>query len=240
MSENEVVDYEQILAELAKKQAKLEKPVGANIGTRAGILTYNGDPVPENKLDVVVVASMFTNLYYEDGFDPDDPKNPVCYAYSETGENMMPHPSAWKPQADKCEDCPHNKWKSDPKGGRGKACKNTRSLAVIPANVLPDNVATCEMAVLKPPVTSVKAWQMYTQKCEMLYHRPTLGILTKIGTVPDVKSQFKLTFTDVGLVPVEAIKSVLDRVPQAKELLIKVYDKNDETPPEETKKSKKF
>lgn len=225
---NDLVNYEDLLAGMAQGAAKLERPSGASIGTRAGVLTYAGSPVAGNKLDVIVVASVHTNTYYDQKYDPNNIANPVCFSYSESGEDMVPHPASSKPQHTDCATCPMNQWGSDPNGGRGKACKNGRALAVIPANTKPEDIATAEMAILRPPVTSIKNWQMYVQKVVALYRRPPLGVVTQIGTVPDQKSQFKVTFTDIGAVEADKIKGILDRVPEALTVCQKVYEGNAE------------
>lgn len=238
-SENALVDYEKLLKDMAEASTKVERPTGASIGTRAGVLTYNGNPCAGNKLDVIVVASVHSNLFYEGKFDPDNPTNPVCFAYSEDGNNMAPHPEASKPQHENCTDCPHNKWKSDPDGGKGKACKNVRTLAVIPADTKAEELPTAEIAILRPPVTSIKNWQMYVQKVAALYNRPPLAIVTQIATVPDIKSQFKVTFTDMGVVDIGRIKGLIERVPSALEVCKKVYEPNAEPTPEEAEKANK-
>lgn len=251
MSESkELVNYDELLAEMAKQSTAVERPTGASIGTRAGVLTYNGNPCAGNKLDVIVVASAFANLYYDKKFDADHLTSPVCFAYGvqEPGETaadveakMAPHPASAKPQAERCSECPRNAWKSDPDGGKGKACKNTRSLAVIPAGTKPEEIATAEIAILRPPVTSVKAWQMYVQKCDALYKRPPLAVITQVGSVPDQKTQYKLTFTDMAVVDKGMIKGLIDRIPAAIETACKVYDPPEEEPAEEGEaKAKKF
>lgn len=237
---NEIVNYEDKLAALAKAASKTERPAGANIGTRAGVLTYNGTPIPGNKLDVIVLASVHANTFYEGAFDPQNMASPVCFAYAEDGENMVPHPASTNKQSDNCASCPKNQWNSDPKGGKGKACKNSRSLAVIPAGTKPADVATCEIAVLRPPVTSVKNWQMYVQKCGALYARPPLAVLTQVGTVPDQTSQFKLTFTDTGVVDNAMVGPLLDRVPYALEVAQKIYEPNVKQEDPKNAKAKKF
>lgn len=240
MSESkEIVDYEALLKNMAEAATKVERPTGASIGTRAGVLTHNGNPCAGNKLDVIVLASVHTNLLYEGKFDPDNPTNPVCFAYSEDGNDMAPHPEASKPQHENCMDCQWNKWKSDPDGGKGKACKNVRTIAVIPADTKPEDLPTCEIAILRTPVTSVKNWQMYVQKCSALYNRPPLALITQIGTVPDQKSQFKVTFTDKGVVDKSMFKGLIDRVPAALEICKKVYEPNAEPTPEEAEKANK-
>lgn len=222
----DIVNYEEMLGQLAKEATQVEKPSGSSIGTRAGVLSYNGQPVPGNKLDVIVIAATHTNLFYEDKYDPNNMTNPVCFAYSESGQDMKPHPNSAKPQHDNCDLCPRNQWGSDPDGGRGKACKNSRSLGLIPATTAAEDIPTAEIAVLKLPVMSVKNWQMYVQKCAALHNRPPLGLVTRIGTVPDQKSQFRVTFEDVKDVDISAIKPLLDRRGAVQELLEKPYDAN--------------
>lgn len=237
---NEIVDYEALLADMAKASTTIERPSGSTIGIKSGILSYNGNPVQGNKLDVIVIASVHSNLYYEGRYDPNNLEAPVCFAYSVDGEGMAPHPASAKPQHENCAGCPMNAWKSDPDGGRGKACKNGRTLAVIPAGTKPEDVPTAEIAILKPPVTSVKNWQMYVQKLGALFNRPPLAMITQIGSVPDAKSQFKITFTDMGAVDREMLKPLIDRVPAALEVCQKVYEAQDKEPKAPVKENGKF
>jgi hypothetical protein len=228
------------LAAMAKKASQVEKPTGSTIGVRAGVLSYNGTAVQNNKLDVIVVASTHANLFYEGEFDPNNLANPVCWAYSDDGENMVPSAASTKRQADSCAECPQNKWGSDPKpGSKGKACKNVRALGLIHASTKAEDIPTAEIAVLKLPVMSVKNWQNYVQKCTALHNRPPLGVLTQIGTVPDQKSQFRITFQDLGLVELANIGALIDRVDAAAELLKKDYEANAE-PGEAKPANKKF
>lgn len=247
----EIVDYEKLLADMAQSAASLERPVGASISTRGGVLSYNGSPVPNNKLDVIVIASVFANTLYEGKFDPNNMSSPVCFAYGvqeqgETAEQveakMVPHPASTKPQNSDCKTCPNNRWGSDPDGGRGKACKNGRSLAIIPASTPPEAVITAEIAILRPPVTSIKNWQTYTQKLAAVYKRPPLAVITQVGTVPDQKSQFKVTFDDKGMVDVSMLKPLIERVPAALEICQKVYEASDGVPAarEPEKEGRKF
>jgi len=238
---SEIVNYDEELARLAKRAGEIERPSGLTIGTRAGVLTYNGNPCPDNKLDVIVVASVHANTLYEGKFDPNNLTSPVCFAYSEDGgPDMAPHPASSKPQCSTCAECWANQWKSDPDGGRGKACKNTRSLAVIPASTRPEDIATAEIAILKPPVTSVNNWQMYVQKCGALYKSPPLALITRVGSVPDQKSQYKLTFTDIGVVDRSMLGGLIARIPAALEIAQKVYDPPTERAAETASKPAKF
>lgn len=224
----ELANYDEMLAAMAKKATAIEKPTTSNIGTKAGILTYNGTPVPENKLNVIVIASTHANLYYEGAYDEKNPTNPVCYAYSEDGEGMRPHPKSSKPQHTDCASCQWNAWESDPSGGRGKACKNTRRLAVIPADTTVVDLPTAEIATMQLPVTSVKVWAQYVNKLSTLFARPPLGVYTTIGSVPDRQTTFKLTFLNGPLVDVSMIMPLVQKAEVAQEQLERVYDANPE------------
>lgn len=242
----ELVNYEELLSSMAAVTAATERPSGTTISTRAGVLSYNGQPCPDNKLSCIVIASVHSNTLYEGRFDPNNLSSPICFAYSETGEGMAPHPASAKPQHDNCDTCPNNQWGSDPDGGRGKACKNGRSLALIPANTSPDAVPTAEIAILKPPVTSVKNYQQYVQTVAAMYNRPPLGVITEVGTVPDAKSQYKVTFKEKGPLDISMIKPILDRIPAALDTCQKIYEASSEPSSEPTDqtpnstKSKKF
>ncbi len=234
----EIVNYEELLANMAVVQSTMERPSGTTISTRSGVLSYNGTPCPGNKLPAIIIASVFSNTLYEGRFDPNNLSAPICFAYSENGEDMAPHPASAKPQSETCDLCPNNQWGSDPDGGRGKACKNGRVLALIPGDTKPDAVPTAEIALLKPPVTSIKNYQTYVQKLAAVYNRPPLGVLTEISTVPDQKSQYKVVFTDIGVMDISMIKPILDRVPSALDACQKVYEYTEPAPAGEAKQRK--
>lgn len=86
-------------------------------------------------IEVVIVDYTTHNLFYDEPFDRDNPQPPSCFAIAEPAslggkiKNMKPSPNASDPQADSCETCPMNEWNTGA-SGRGKACKNTRVLAI--------------------------------------------------------------------------------------------------------------
>jgi len=236
---NEIVNYNDQLAALAKRAVEVERPQGSTIGLRAGQLTYQGTAVPGNKLDCIIIASSFANLYYEGTYDPDNLSNPSCYAYAEAEGDLAPHPDAAKPQHETCKGCPQNEFGSAD-SGRGKACKNSRHLVLIPASTTVEDVATAEMAVLKLPVTSVKNFSQYVQKCNTLYSRPPLGVITTITTAPDPKSQFKVLFQSGELVDGAMVGPLLGKITEALQLVERVYDAPQDAPPAAEGKKKKF
>lgn len=227
----DIVDYEKLMEDMAKASAKLERPSVSTIKTRSGILQYNGQPCPGNKLPCIIIASTHLNAYYEDKFDPDDPKSPVCFAFSPDPETvpMKPHPKSEKPQCETCDDCPMNKWKSDPDGGKGKACKNSRKLALIPSGTTTEDMPTAEIAVLALPVTSTGAWGNYVNKLATLFKRPPLGMKTIVGVEPHIKHQYHLTFQEDGPVEKELLMPLMEKAKLAQDLLEIPYEPNGKT-----------
>jgi hypothetical protein len=81
---------------------------------------------------------------------------------------------------------------------------------------------------------------MYVQKCGSVYRKPPLALITQVGTVPDQKTQYKITFSDIGVVDMSHIKALLDRVPAALEICQKVYEFTEPTAAADNGKEKKF
>jgi hypothetical protein len=241
MSQNLPVNWEERLAKMAEDIAEQEGPSsGSFIGTRGGQLSYQGNPIQGNLLDVIIADFIFENQYYEDDFDPNTPASPVCYAFDWNEDDLAPHPQSAKPQASKCSDCAHNQWGSDPKGGRGKACKNTRRLGLIPAKPLTEEaLRKGAVAYLKLPVTSVKGWSSYVRTLAIVHKRPTWSVVTRIGTVPDPKTQFKITFEHVLDVPEELLPICEARAKEVSSVIDFPYQMMPEVP-EKPKGKRKF
>lgn len=192
-----VVKWDEALAARAQMAKKAEESVstGSFISLKSGVMSYNGNPVPGNKLDVVVVDAILENHYFDGAYDPNTPQSPSCYAFGRDEDEMSPHEKVDEPFAEKCKGCPNNEWGSADTG-RGKACKNVRRLAVIPADALDggaDGVEEAAIAYLKVPVTSVKAWAGYVNQLAAA-NKPPLAFVTEISVTPDAGSQFKVNF----------------------------------------------
>lgn len=192
-----VVKWDEALAARAQMAKKAEESVstGSFISLKSGVMSYNGNPVPGNKLDVVVVDAILENHYFDGAYDPNTPQSPSCYAFGRDEDEMSPHEKVDEPFSEKCKGCPNNEWGSADTG-RGKACKNVRRLAVIPADALDggaEGVEEAAIAYLKVPVTSVKAWAGYVNQLAAA-NKPPLAFVTEISVTPDAGSQFKVNF----------------------------------------------
>ena len=209
-----LVSWEDKLAAYAVEAAAEESVVGGKfLSLKAGRLALDKVPCAGNKLDVVVIAHTTEYAYYEGKYDQNNPQPPVCYAFGKDEQSMSPHEKAGKPQAENCASCPMNQWGSDPNGGKGKACKNTRRLALLPADCVnnPDSIADVEEIYVKLPVMSVKNWAMYVNNVAAQYRRPPFGVITSITTEPDAKSQFKVVFKAVDRVNDAALPAIIQR-----------------------------
>jgi hypothetical protein len=209
-----VVLWEQEMKAAASKQSSAEKAWGGGgfgqIKITGGRMSIDGDYIPGDSLDVVVLASVHLNEYYATAYDPKNPTVPVCFAY---GDETLDDPEAEMVpiEADvddiqlmdqegqpvsKCEDCWANQMGSADTG-KGKACKNIRRLLVMTEDGLAsaEELEAAEVRSIGIPVMSVRNWVKYMQDvlgAEL--ERPYFGVVTTISLVPDPKSQFKVNF----------------------------------------------
>lgn len=211
-----------------------EKPSSNWASFRSGILKINDMQMKDNKAPIVVLQSLFENQWYKDKFDPNNPATPHCFAFAERDEDLAPHPDSLSPQAESCAVCPKNAWKSDPDGGKGKACKNVRRIAFISA--ADTGNAKAEVVFAKLPVMSVKNWSSYASQIANVLKLPPLAVVTEMQVSPDAKSQFQVNFALVDKVHEEHIPNLLSKRKEMYAAFTAPYDKPVEAPTPEAKK----
>lgn len=221
----ELANYDAQLAALMQQEVDVEKSVssgGKFISTKGGQLSFDGNVIKDNEMYVVIVDHIFENAYYEGRFNPEAPQPPTCFAFGRSEAELIPHTNVveiGQNPCDNCSDCPMNQWGSD---GRGKACKNVRRLALLPAGHVDkktdelelydaDHFSTAEIAYLKLPVTSTKGFSTYVKQVAQAYNRPVLGVVTRIYTTPDPKTQYKVNFEAIDEVPSELLGALMQR-----------------------------
>lgn len=232
-------DLLDILAADAKEAAALERPAMGSINFRAGVLSYNGEQIKGNKLSVVIVGASFLNAYYSTKFDPDHPANPDCFSISPDGKDMVPHENVAKPISEKCASCPYNQWGSDMRDGkptRGKRCKEVRKLVALPASALADGaeaVAVAELAQMRLPVTSIKAWGGFVNTVAATLSLPYYAVQADLTTVPDMKTQFKVMITPTApIVDAEVLKAIMRRREEAMRICLMPFDTDNSEDPD--------
>jgi hypothetical protein len=182
---------EQIAQQLARQNeaAQSLRSSGSFIGFKNAQLKVDGIAIPANQLDVRVLAALSERAWYSKDFDADAVQIPDCYAL----DDDVPHDQAKNPQSGSCAECPHNKWGSASRG-KGKACRESARVIVIPANV---PLASAQMYTAKVPVTSLSTVTSFTSRCGQA--NKLMGeFVTKLSVTEDKKTFFK-----VHLVPVE-------------------------------------
>jgi hypothetical protein len=226
----EVANWDEELAKQAAAAAETESSTatGNYFSTKGGILAWNDSPLKGNEMACVILDAVLENVYYGSDYDPDEPQGPQCFAFGRDEKTMAPHEDvieAGTEQNETCHGCPMNEFGTAEKG-KGKACRNVRRLGLIPAGSFDKNgmfepeedeeaYKNAELGFLKLPVTSVKAYAAYVKTLAASMKRPPLGVFTKISVVPDAKTQFKVTFEALGLVPNELMGIVMERKPEA-------------------------
>lgn len=201
-----LVLWEQEMAAFAAKSAAAEKSsfIGMQkLGVKNGILTVDDVPVPGNELSVITLCAVHHNTWYENAYNANVKTIPACYSFGDhTADDpeatMAPHEASLQPQGDAdglCAGCELNKM-GTADTGKGKACKNTRHIALVTSDAAesPEAITAAEVRVLSVPVMSVKFWAAHVKRMNEDLKRPYWGVITRVKVVPDPKSQFLVKF----------------------------------------------
>jgi hypothetical protein len=127
---------------------------GAFITFKNANLKADGKPVQDNQMMVRLLAAIPERAWYDGPYDADNTQVPACYAL----DSVEPHPEAADPQAEKCMDCPKNKWGTAPPRpgsnvpGKGKACQERARIIVVPAG---EALKTAALYTARIPVMSL-------------------------------------------------------------------------------------
>lgn len=192
-----VVSWKDKMAAITARAAQSEAPKGGFLSFKGGNMMYDDQMIPNNKMEVIVVDFLLENAIFREKYNPLKTTSPMCYAFGRVEEDLQPHENSEEPQAGSCAECPHNEWGSDPDGGRGKACKNSRRIAIIDADVLKaadpiEAIRKANVVMCKIPVTSIKNFSQYVNQCAKVLEQPTFGVITELSTKPHPTSLFQV------------------------------------------------
>ena len=172
-----------IQEQLAQEAAEIGKSVGNVSGNIIKIDQKGGEHfvVPglgeaEAPMDVVILDFISQNTFYPGKFNAKSITPPDCIAIGKEINTMTPSENSPDKQAEACNGCPMNEWGSD---GEGKACKNTRLLAVMP----PDD-AEGDIMLLRVSPTGLKSFDGYVGGVSKKFGQPPIGVVTEISIVP--------------------------------------------------------
>lgn len=168
-------DIAKIEADLAAKAKMLQHQIGSGdskkitVDQKDGQLIGPGGLALGDELRICVVDFCTTNRYYDRGYDPQNPMPPACMAVGDIIAEMAPEEGVPAPQSDLCRTCWANQWESDLQGGRGKACKNTRDLAVVMVDELEDPDLEPELFLISCSPTSLKSFDAAAAQAHRLF-----------------------------------------------------------------------
>jgi hypothetical protein len=163
--------------QLANEVSNIQQRIAAPAGDRIRMVNNSHFALPNGQdadaIECVVVDFVSANLLFEGAYDKDNPSAPGCFAVGPEPTTLIPTNNAPNKQAETCAVCPNNQFGS---AGKGKACKNTRLLAVKPIDGDDDNIY-----VLSVPPTSIKAFDGYVHTLAGKHRLPPVGVVTRIS-----------------------------------------------------------
>lgn len=237
--------WDEELAKQAQVAAGMESGVssGQFFSLKSGVLSFGGAPMPGNEMAVVILDAILENVYYEGKYAEGVANSPKCFAFGRDEAEMAPHEICDKADVAECENCAgctKNLWGSADIG-KGKACRNSRRLALIPAGTfdsqgrldLIEDVAhyqDAEVGYLRLPVTSVKGFSTFVKQLAATLRRPPHGVVTRIKVVPDAQTQLKVVFSAVQALPDSVMPVIMERHAQAVEAIAFPYPAYDPAP----------
>jgi hypothetical protein len=175
-------------------------------GDRTTMMNPKDPDSPATSIDVVLLKGNkgVSKVYYAKGYqEGGEDQKPDCYS----NEGVKPEDNSKNPQSKQCSTCPHNQWgsKIGDNGGKGKACQDSKRLAIAAAGLINDPY------LLRVPPASIKALSEYAaalQKRNLHYSQ----VVTKIAFEAEAATP-KLTFKAMGYLPEAAyneVKSVVE------------------------------
>jgi hypothetical protein len=199
------------------------KAQAEGMGSRVAPPTGNGIRITQDKhfmlpdgtktqgpLQLVVVDFVTRHMFYEGSYDPKNVVPPGCFAIGSNPKDMTPSDNSPNKQSTDCQGCPMNQFGSD---GDGKACKNTRLLAVLP----PDADENTPIWTLGVSPTALKNFDGFVQATVRAFGLPPIGVIVNVG-FDDAVTYAKLTFSEP--VPNPQLNEMFARQGEAKELLM--------------------
>lgn len=166
--------------ELAKEAAEVSKRIANPSGDRIryngsrGFTTPDGDEA--SALEVVIVDFTSVNMYYDGPYDRENIAAPACFAIGPEPSTLIASSNSPDKQSDACASCPMNQFGSAAVG-KGKACKNTRLVAVTPAHDISKSSAIWIASI---PPASLKQFDGYVAGLASKHQTIPLGVVSEM------------------------------------------------------------
>jgi hypothetical protein len=139
-------------------------------------------------LELVIVDFTSKNSFYEGAYDPKSIVPPACFAIGQNPLKLVPSANSPLIQSTECNACPNNQFGSN---GNGKACKNSRVLAVLP----PDADENTPLWTLSTSATANKGFDGFVSSVARVFQMPPIGVVATVSFDPN-ETYAKLVFSD--------------------------------------------
>lgn len=206
------VNYQEMLAnEVSSIQNRIAAPSGDRIRAvnNSHFILPNGQEA--EVIEGVIVDFVSANLFYDGPYDPNNPAPPGCFAVGPEPTTLVPTSNSPNRQSETCAGCPNNQFGS---AGKGKACKNTRLLAIKALDDPED-----ALYVLSVPPTSIKAFDGYVHTLAGKLRLPPVGVVTRIS-LDKRETFFSPRFEVVRPLAPEELGPYMEARTQARERLL--------------------
>lgn len=176
----------QLAAEAAGIADSIGSPTTNRIDIQDKVFKLPDGQVLQAPLDMIIVDHISKNLFYEGEWDPKNPEGPICWAINRVLDDMAPSKNAPQLQTKgKCKECPMNEWGSS---GDGKACKNTRALAVL----LPTVGEGTDLFTLNVSPTAIKSYDGYVNAVLKMFNSSPIKVITEVMFHPEKRWAYPL------------------------------------------------
>lgn len=204
--------------ELAELKGTVNVPTGGRIKpTRSGDFLVPGYGEVESPIPVVIVDFSSRNEYYPNDWDPKNIQPPLCAAVGRGSNDDLVADEGGQIQADNCAECPFNQWETA-KQGRGKACNNTKLVAVLPAGIDINAVKPEKMLTVSVSSSGIKGFDaLITQFATKMRNVPR-AFQVEMATKP-AGSGWTVTFSDPQPLPEDVVNYMHGRKQEASDLV---------------------
>lgn len=168
-----------IEAEAAKIQSQIAAPSGDRIRISKNGTIVCPDGSEGQSIECVILDFVSSNMYYDRPYTKDEVYPPACFSIGKEPSLLCPSKNSPNRVSDTCSACPNNQFGSA-LSGKGKACKNTRLVAVSPIEG-EDN----PIWILSVPPTSVKTFDAYVSNLATRNKTIPVGVVTRISQDSD-------------------------------------------------------
>lgn len=184
---------ERIKEELKGFKDTVQPPSGYNISLKGKVFTLPDGKSSPGPMDCIILDYRAYNSYYKGAYNAQKPEAPICFALGTNLKQMTPSENVKEQQHTDCESCAFNQYNSATNGGKGKACKNQRRIAVVPVEAKPDT----QPWVITVSPTGIKSFEAYRTRLDEAGKIP-IETIVKISFDPN-QAFPQLVFSDEEL-----------------------------------------